>query len=221
MIPGLLPVLDILDGIVVRGVAGRRSDYRPIVSRLTSSHEPLAVANAIRNEFGLSQYYIADLDGIMHQRPNLSLYRRLIAGDLRLLIDPGIREPDEARSIQQLKGAEVIVGLETCRTPDELRRVVASGPNVTFSLDLFQGVPRIGQPPVTVHSQRLAPFPPLTMRLLILSQNRIRWKIGKTVPVLLAWSSCQHPHPRGDQILRLAVGATDRKRSSGNPSIPM
>lgn len=142
----ILPVLDILDGVIVRGIGGRRSDYRPIVSQLTSSHEPLAVANAIRNEFGLTQFYVADLDGIQKQRPNVSIYRRLIADDFRLLIDPGIREPDEACLIQELGAAEAIVGLETCPTPEHLRRIVASAPDIAFSLDLFQGVPRTGRP---------------------------------------------------------------------------
>ena len=99
----VLPVLDILDGVVVRGIAGRRNDYRPITSRLTQSHEPLAVASAIRCEFGLTQFYIADLDGIMNHQPNQSLYLRLIADGFRLLIDPGIRDAAEAtRSANRL-----------------------------------------------------------------------------------------------------------------------
>ena len=34
----ILPVLDTLDGQVVRGVAGRRTQYRRIESKLTTSY---------------------------------------------------------------------------------------------------------------------------------------------------------------------------------------
>lgn len=142
----VIPVLDILDGIVVRGIAGRRKEYRPITSRLTQSHEPLEVANAIRHEFGFTRFYLADLDGILKQAPNQSLYSNLIASGFQLIVDPGIRDAAEARIIQDLAAAEIVVGLETCRTPGELLQIADSIPNVTFSLDLFQGHPRTARP---------------------------------------------------------------------------
>ena len=39
----IIPVLDVLGGCVVRGVGGRRDEYRPIVSKLCNSREPPAV----------------------------------------------------------------------------------------------------------------------------------------------------------------------------------
>src|SRR5579872_5647704 len=42
----IVPVLDLLGGVVVRGVGGRRREYRPVVSRLTPSCDPLDVARA-------------------------------------------------------------------------------------------------------------------------------------------------------------------------------
>lgn len=141
----VIPVLDILDGVVVRGVAGRRQEYSPIVSRLTTSCEPIAVANAIRDEFGLNHFYVADLDGILKRRPNETLYQSLMADDFRLLIDPGIRDASEAARIHEATGAQVIVGLETCETPDDLSQIAAILPDLTFSLDLQAGIPRVGR----------------------------------------------------------------------------
>ncbi|MFM8221178.1 MAG: nickel transporter, partial [Planctomycetaceae bacterium] len=43
----VIPVLDLLGGVVVRGVAGQRDSYRPIVSQLVDGAEPLAVARAL------------------------------------------------------------------------------------------------------------------------------------------------------------------------------
>ncbi len=138
----VLPVLDVKNGLVVRGVAGRRDQYHPIVSQLTSSSDPLAVALSIRNSFGLNQLYLADLDGILKQKPNYERYRQLIANDFELLIDAGVRQPLEAVQVQVEGRIHVVVGLETCRSPADLARIVSSVSNVTFSLDLQNGVPR-------------------------------------------------------------------------------
>src|SRR5262245_46812912 len=75
----IIPVLDLLNGVVVRGVAGERSNYRPVVSRLVDQPEPLAVARAFRAQLGLGLLYVADLDAILHDRPSRDLYRRLAA----------------------------------------------------------------------------------------------------------------------------------------------
>src|SRR5207253_1947746 len=60
----ILPVLDLQNGVVVRGLAGRRAEYRPVVSRLTTSHQPLDIAQAFRDIFGFEHLYLADLDAI-------------------------------------------------------------------------------------------------------------------------------------------------------------
>ncbi|MEI8016803.1 MAG: HisA/HisF-related TIM barrel protein [Schlesneria sp.] len=140
----VLPVLDVLNGQVVRGVAGRRENYRPIVSRLTSSSDPLSVARSVRDAFGLDQLYVADLDGILHQKPNLDLYRLLIADGFQLMVDAGVH-PSDAVSIQGDSDLHVVVGLETCRSPEDLARIVACASNVTFSLDLQNGIPRFSE----------------------------------------------------------------------------
>ena len=47
----IIPVLDLQAGQVVRGIAGERQNYLPIVSRLTTSSRPLGIAQAFRAEF--------------------------------------------------------------------------------------------------------------------------------------------------------------------------
>lgn len=112
----ILPVLDILGGIVVRALAGRRSEYRPLVSRLTESTDPVTVAGAIRERFGWSEFYVADLDAIIaHRFPdNIRVYERLRAAGFRLWLDAGVREPADANRIATYAD-KVIVGLETLR----------------------------------------------------------------------------------------------------------
>ena len=85
----VLPVLDLLEGLVVRGVAGRRTEYRPLRSRLVETAVPLDVARALRDEFCYRRLYIADLDGILHRRPNWVVYQQLIDDGFKLLVDAG------------------------------------------------------------------------------------------------------------------------------------
>lgn len=137
----ILPVLDVLNGRVVRGVAGRRSEYRPIISGLTTSDDPITVAAAIRDAFGLTDFYLADLDGILHQRPNLSLYHRLADAGFRLLVDAGCRDRHQAISVLDAGASRLIIALETCLSPDQLQAITSQIDDVTFSLDLKAGLP--------------------------------------------------------------------------------
>lgn len=137
----ILPVIDLLEGHVVRGVGGNRSAYRPIVSQLTSSSRPIDVAHAIRERFDLSKFYVADLDAILFQRPNTTVHQQLSDAGFELLLDAGIRSATDVSVLTSTGVRRVVVGLETCPSPDELTRIIAAAPRVTFSIDLKSGVP--------------------------------------------------------------------------------
>jgi len=139
----ILPVLDLLNGIVVRGVAGKREEYRPIVSRLVDSPDALSVARAFRDQLGLARLYVADLDAILHQRPNHAAYRALAIDGFDLLVDAGLRNVESAKPVLAAGATHVIAGLETWPGPDELAaqcRAVGAD-RVIFSLDLRHGLP--------------------------------------------------------------------------------
>jgi phosphoribosylformimino-5-aminoimidazole carboxamide ribotide isomerase len=137
----IIPVLDLLDGVVVRGVAGRRSEYRPVVSRLTTACDALSVARAFSSRLGLGLLYLADLDAILHQSPNLQIYRALAGDGFQLLVDAGLREIAGAKPVIEAGATKVIAGLETWPGPGELAKLCADlGPErVIFSLDLVGG----------------------------------------------------------------------------------
>jgi phosphoribosylformimino-5-aminoimidazole carboxamide ribotide isomerase len=139
----IIPVLDLKNGQVVRGVAGRREEYRPIVSRLTSSAHPLAIARVFRDHFGLTELYLADLDAIAGRPPALALYAALRALGVRLWVDAGVRDAAAATELAAFGVATVVVGLETVRGPGVLREACAAlGPErLLFSLDLKNGSP--------------------------------------------------------------------------------
>ena len=139
----IIPVLDIRQGLVVRGVAGQRDHYRPITSRLSARPEPLAVATAIRDTFHLNRLYVADLDAIVDRRPNRQIVRQLVDKGFQVLLDAGVRNSDDVAWLAELSGVSPIVGLETIADPqtlDDVCRRLAPVPTI-FSLDLAGGQP--------------------------------------------------------------------------------
>jgi phosphoribosylformimino-5-aminoimidazole carboxamide ribotide isomerase len=139
----VIPVLDLEGGLVVRGVAGRRADYRPVISRLTPSAAPLAVAEAIRQHFSLSLLYLADLDAIAGLPASLSTYRDLQSRGFRLWVDAGVRDGRQALLLAETGLAGAVVGLETVSGPTALADMVdrLGADRVLFSLDLKDGRP--------------------------------------------------------------------------------
>jgi phosphoribosylformimino-5-aminoimidazole carboxamide ribotide isomerase len=139
----VVPVLDVMKGQVVRGIAGRRAEYRPVVSTLTASARPGDVAEALRARFGFMQFYLADLDAIGGQPPTVSLYAELQVRDFHLWVDAGLRRHEDVRPLLESGVDTLIAGLETLAGPESLAKMVEhAGPErVIFSLDLKEGRP--------------------------------------------------------------------------------
>jgi phosphoribosylformimino-5-aminoimidazole carboxamide ribotide isomerase len=141
--PGVIPVIDVRRGIVVRGIAGERDAYQPLDSRLTDSVDPVRVAEALIAAYRPATMYLADLDAIMDDRVNLELYRVLGTLPVTWLIDAGVREVTRLRLLTALSEVRVVCGLESLTSPAVLREfLTAVDPaRLVFSLDLKQGVP--------------------------------------------------------------------------------
>lgn len=135
----VIPVLDILRGQVVRGIAGRREDYRPIQSRIVDSSDPLDVARAFRTHWGLSELYIADLDAIAGSAPKYELYEQLSSDGFRLWVDFGIRAWPAAVPSESCE--RLLVGTETLERLDDLESMLDSlcRDRVVVSIDLKNG----------------------------------------------------------------------------------
>ena len=137
----ILPVLDLMGGEVVRGVAGRRREYRPVVSRLCASSRPVDVARAFRTHFGLDDLYVADLDAIAGGDPAMDTYALLQADGFRLWIDAGVRDLNRVHLLAEAGVEGVVIGLETVAGPHVLAEACRTlGERVVFSLDLKGGM---------------------------------------------------------------------------------
>jgi phosphoribosylformimino-5-aminoimidazole carboxamide ribotide isomerase len=138
----ILPVLDVMHGQVVRGVAGRRQEYRPIASCLTQSSVPLDVARALCDRFGFREFYLADLDAIQGSPPASQVYERLRSEGFQLWIDAGVRNAGNAVAVGNWTN-NVVAGLETLKGPGALAQIgrELGTRSVVFSLDLKDGQP--------------------------------------------------------------------------------
>jgi phosphoribosylformimino-5-aminoimidazole carboxamide ribotide isomerase len=193
----IVPVLDVMGGVVVRGVGGRRREYRPVVSRLTPSSAPLEMARAFASHFGLRELYLADLDAIAGGVPAWATYATLHAGGFRLWVDAGVRRPQGARALARAGVETVVVGLETVAGPHALGEVASElGERAVFSLDLRDGAPLGGKGTwegadawsVAAQAVRLG-----VRRLLVLDLARVGIGAGTGTEVLCARLAAAYP----------------------------
>ncbi len=145
----VIPVIDLLRGQVVRGIAGRREAYRPIESQLVAGAHPCAIGGAFR-QLGFRQTYLADLDAIQGASPAWETYRALLEVGLDLWVDAGVDTAARALELANYSAASrqlagIVVGLESLDSPatlDEICRQVPDG-RLVFSLDLKRGEPLV------------------------------------------------------------------------------
>jgi phosphoribosylformimino-5-aminoimidazole carboxamide ribotide isomerase len=130
----IIPVLDIKGGLVVRAIAGRRQNYRPIASSLADSAKPLDVALSFLRLYPFRTIYIADLDAIMGRGDNLStlqdLARRLPL--VRFWIDAGRAAPPPGAALERIFGSETLA-------PDAPPPDFSTSAETILSLDFRDG----------------------------------------------------------------------------------
>ncbi len=144
----IIPVIDLLGGVVVRGVAGNRESYRPIESRLACDVSPEDVARAIHERFRLDTFYVADLDAIAGAEPAWDIYWGLAPSAASLWIDAGLADSARAHRLAGFVAtfggeSRVICGLESLPDAGSLAEFIAivGAERLVFSLDLKQGRP--------------------------------------------------------------------------------
>lgn len=143
----VIGVIDLKSGQVVRGVAGRRDEYRPIESRLCAGSAPCEVAAALA-DVNVAKIYVADLDAIAGAAPDWHAYDAIARAGLPMLIDAGIASLNAATDFlaatkNRLPLAGLIIGLETLSSLSVLDDILAAiGPErLIFSLDIIQHRP--------------------------------------------------------------------------------
>lgn len=127
----VIPVLDIKEGVAVSGKAGERSKYIPLKTVYSGSSNPLAIAETLPYK----RLYVADLDGIMHGRPDYPLLEELCRRK-KAMVDAGMRSYADVRRLAELS-CELVIGTETLESLGVLRRSIEKhGDRVLLSLDI-------------------------------------------------------------------------------------
>jgi phosphoribosylformimino-5-aminoimidazole carboxamide ribotide isomerase len=135
----IIPVIDVIDGIVVHAVRGKRKEYKPINSILCSSTDPLEVASVL-GTCGFDELYLADLEAITGKRANYSLYSLVVEiTGLKLMVDAGVSDLEKAEKVLGSGVSKVVIGTETLESLDFVSEAVERFGNksVVISLDLF------------------------------------------------------------------------------------
>ncbi|MCW4115593.1 HisA/HisF-related TIM barrel protein [Aurantimonas sp. MSK8Z-1] len=132
----IIPVLDLKGGVVVRGQAGDRTNYRPIQTLLSASPEPVAVARGLAGLHPFDRFYIADLDRIEGRGDNNHALAALRAAmpDVELWLDAGFAGAAEGRVALAEPQVTPVFGSETLAGVEELE-ALAGEPRVVLSLD--------------------------------------------------------------------------------------
>jgi phosphoribosylformimino-5-aminoimidazole carboxamide ribotide isomerase len=120
----------------VHAVRGERERYRPLRSGLVAGSEPIDVARAYREQLGLDELYVADLDAISGGRLQAETLAAL-AQEARVMVDAAVTELAAARPLLDLGAARPVIGTETLADAAALERLADL--SFVLSLDLLDG----------------------------------------------------------------------------------
>ncbi len=137
----VIPVIDILNGIVVHAVRGKRREYQPLQSILCKSIQPLEVSKAFKT-FGFSELYIADLDAITRGSVNFQVFKRIAKETgLKLMVDAGVADLETAEKLLDCGISKVVIGTETLQSKSFVGEAVRlfGSERIIVSLDLKDG----------------------------------------------------------------------------------
>ena len=121
---------------MVRAKAGERQHYRPIISSLCNSANPLAITEALLRLYPFSTFYIADLDAIMGLGDNMIVIKQLQRQfpKINFWVDAGVKQINQLQTIQQ-SGLTGVIGSENMTSFEQYQALQAIENKVVLSLD--------------------------------------------------------------------------------------
>lgn len=126
----IIPVIDVMNGKAVGGKSGMRKKYRALKTIFSGSSDPVEIAKNLPYQ----RLYVADLDGIIHGKPDFALIEEL--GKIKkLMVDAGVRNYGDIEKLSRLN-VDVIIGTETVESID----VIKKAKNNIVSIDVKNNV---------------------------------------------------------------------------------
>lgn len=136
----IIPVIDLLNGIVVHAKKGDRKNYAPLQSKLTNSTEPQLVIDALRKIYPFNTFYIADLNSIQKREidnAHFALIQQISVNNptLNFWVDAGINSLPMWQQWSQLK-IKTVIGSESFDNYQAYLNVITKNQNTAIlSLD--------------------------------------------------------------------------------------
>jgi phosphoribosylformimino-5-aminoimidazole carboxamide ribotide isomerase len=140
----VIPVVDLIGGVVVRARMGERDAYRPITTPLSPTSDPVDVVRGLLSVHPFSTLYVADVDAIRRKADNTSALRRIRTAfpALRLWIDNGAAEEAALESVLNAGLGVPVIGSES-QSDSALIEAHRDSQDIVLSLDFrdesFQG----------------------------------------------------------------------------------
>lgn len=179
-----IPVIDILNSQAVHAVRGERTDYKPLISKMFNSFDPLVISKSLIKKYGFEEMYIADLDAIMHGNPNIQLFEKILKiSGIKLMVDVGITKLDDILRYSKLGFNKLIIGIETLKNLQDLKKglKLVGTEKLIISLDMFHGK-------ILSKSKTIQKFTPLELinklesfgikEIILLDLARVGQKVG-------------------------------------------
>jgi HisA/HisF family protein len=137
----IIPVLDLKAGHVVHARQGQRDIYRPIVSRLSPTSDPIDVLAGLLRLHPFTKLYIADLDAIENKGEHAQVIGELARQypAIEFWLDDGGTAPAAPNATGNIRR---VTGSESMRDIGAFR---ATGAAAILSLD-FRGADFLGPP---------------------------------------------------------------------------
>jgi phosphoribosylformimino-5-aminoimidazole carboxamide ribotide isomerase len=139
-----IPVIDLMGGQVVRARAGDRASYRPLISPLSPTSDPIDVVRGLLAVYPFPTLYVADLDAIQSHGDNFPTLRRLREEfpALQLWIDNGAADDDALEAVVGANLGAPVIGSES-QSDSSLIACHRASTRIVLSLDFrgdtFQG----------------------------------------------------------------------------------
>lgn len=202
----IIPVLDLLNGIVVHGIGGKRDSYQPLQdSMITCSSDPLTVINDFRGKLNLDFYYIADLDMIQNKdERNFPLLEKISTRGYQAMVDYGCRKIEDIKKAFTIGKHKIILGTETIDSIKSLEKTITlfGGERIVLSIDVVGGK-------LLANSEKMKQFSPEEIA-------KYAEEIGiRSIIVLELQKVGSQKGPLSDILLRIAEGSDSAEIFAG------
>ena len=110
----VIPVMDLLDGQVVHAKLGDRKNYKPVISTLCKTSDPLEVLAGLLTLYRFRTCYIADLNAIQNTGSHFHLMEKIIQNypEIQFWVDGGYHAISAVEKMSAA-GARVVLGSES------------------------------------------------------------------------------------------------------------